>query len=61
MDADGADELALLRNVPSPTFKGLFHMDLYGGHRFRLNEVIAEGLDGHSGGRYQLGMVEQKL
>jgi len=41
MDADGADEIALLRNVPSPN-KGLFHMDLYGS-QVTLNEVIAEG------------------
>lgn len=41
MDADGADEVALLRNVPSPN-KGLFGMDIYA-PTISLNEVIAEG------------------
>ena len=41
LDADGADEVALLRNVPAP-YAGLFGMDLYA-PMIDLNEVIAEG------------------
>ena len=40
-DADGADEVGLLRNVPSP-HKGIFGMDLHA-PVIDLNEVIAEG------------------
>ena len=41
MDADGADEVALMRNVPG-SWVGLFHLDLYGSQVI-LEEPIAEG------------------